>query len=67
MAGFVGGSSSVALAHRADAAVFGPAEPDHQEVRAYWADVETARHEATASLGFLTRLRAALNVTSLRD
>jgi hypothetical protein len=66
IATLVGHSRTVALAHRADHAVFAPDEPSESDVADYWADVATARHEITSTMSRFDRLKAALNPTSLR-
>lgn len=55
-----------ALATRSDAAVFGPDEPTDAEVEQAWAELTAARSELRSTMTQSTRLRAALNLTSLR-
>ncbi|MGN6609252.1 MAG: DUF3488 and transglutaminase-like domain-containing protein, partial [Jatrophihabitans sp.] len=52
------------IAHRADAHVFGPAEPQEQDVAAYWQDVDDARRRMSSSVGRWRRLRAALSLAT---
>ena len=60
------GASTVALAARADAAVFGPAEPSDDEVDQYWSELELELGAMRHELGPLDRVKAALSLTSLR-
>lgn len=54
------------LAHRADAAAFGPTIPTADDVSSYWADVETAQRAMSGDLGFWRSQRARLSLRSLR-
>jgi len=64
---FLGGSATVtALADRADRAVFAPGATDPGDVDRHWADVMQARNELSLSFGRRGRLRAAVNIASLR-
>ena len=54
-----------AVAVAADAAVFGPADPDDAAVAGIWQLVAAARHTATASLPLRRRLWVAVNPVSL--
>jgi len=63
----LGTASALALAWRADTAVFGPGDPTDTEVAAFWADVATARRDLTAPLNRWGRFKAAVNLTSLRQ
>jgi hypothetical protein len=45
------------LAQRADAAVFGAADPSADEAEAYWADVEAARAQISSSTTWRQKLR----------
>ncbi|MDQ4213459.1 transglutaminaseTgpA domain-containing protein [Microbacterium sp. ASV81] len=51
---------AVALAHRADAAVFGAGEPDEADARQYWADTEQARVLLARAMPWHRRVRARL-------
>lgn len=64
-AGFVG-SSTVALAERTDAAVWGGAELTDDQVAAYWHDLTETLAEMKSELGALDRLKAAISVQSLK-
>jgi transglutaminase-like putative cysteine protease len=57
---------TVPLAHRADATVFGAAEPTPQEVDAYWAEVEALLGGLHARVPRRQRWRARLSLRSLR-
>ncbi|HWV76633.1 MAG TPA: transglutaminase-like domain-containing protein [Isoptericola sp.] len=61
-----GDAGHVALAHRADASVFGGAEPSPQEVDAYWADVATVVGGLRSGVRRRDRWRAAVSLRSLR-
>ena len=60
------GASTVALAARADAAVFGPDEPSDDEVDQYWSELEFELGAMRHELGLVNRVKAALSLTSLR-
>lgn len=63
---FLGASPTVvALAERADRAVFAPDLAEPAEVDRYWAEVMRARTELSLSFGRRGRLRAAVNLASL--
>jgi hypothetical protein len=51
-----------ALARRADARVFGPAEPAASEADSYWRAVDEERRTLSAGAGRLRRLRGALSL-----
>ena len=55
-----------ALAHHADARVFGPQPPTAQDATNFWSEVDATRRKLKDGLGRLARWRAALNVTSFR-
>jgi hypothetical protein len=57
---------SVALAERADAAVFGPGDPHDGLVAEYWAEVDDALRALLQPLGPIQRLKARVRLTSLR-
>ncbi len=57
---------TVPLAHRADATVFGAAEPSPQEVEAYWAEVDALLGGLHARVPRRQRWRARLSLRSLR-
>lgn len=57
--------TTVALAARADASIFGPGQPSDTEVSAYWADVDTSVKDMLASVGFWKRQRARFSPRSL--
>ena len=57
---------AVALAQRADAAVWGGGEPSDSEVDAYWADIVAALKEMDEQAGLGGRLRAMVSLRSLR-
>jgi hypothetical protein len=58
-------ASAVAVAVAADAAVFGPADPDDATAARIWALVEQSRHGATAPLARWRRAWVAVNPASL--
>ena len=53
------------LARHADAQVWGPAEPDDDEIEAFWEQVDTAVDEMGQQRGFWRRLGARLSLRSL--
>jgi hypothetical protein len=57
---------TVPLAHRADATVFGAAEPTPQEVEAYWAEVDALLGGLHARVPRRQRWRARVSLRSLR-
>ncbi|MEJ1194048.1 transglutaminase-like domain-containing protein [Pseudarthrobacter sp. CCNWLW207] len=59
------GTTTVLLAHRADEAVFAPGNPSDDDIRAYWADVESSLNQMTGSVGFWRRQRARFSLRSL--
>jgi transglutaminase-like putative cysteine protease len=56
--------SSVALAERADAAVFGPAQPTDDEVDRYWTDLTAQLDAMHSELSFTERIKARLSISS---
>lgn len=60
------GPQTVPLAHRADEAVFGPVDPTDAEVEAYWAELEQALKGMRSELTIGDRVRAALNVSTIK-
>ena len=62
----IGSPVAVALAERADAASFGPAEPQPGDADAYWADVEAARSRLRAQMTPWQKFRALVSTRSLR-
>jgi len=63
-AGQLGGGVAV-LASRADACVFGQAEPSEEEVREFWRQVDEHRSQALGDVRWWVRWRARLNPASL--
>ncbi|GAA2200488.1 transglutaminaseTgpA domain-containing protein [Sinomonas flava] len=57
--------TTTALAHRADAAVFGAGNPSEAEIEAYWADVDGSLERMRGSVGFWRRQRARYSPRSL--
>jgi transglutaminase-like putative cysteine protease len=57
--------TTTALAHRADAAVFGADNPSEAEIEAYWADVDGSLERMHGSVGFWRRQRARYSPRSL--
>ncbi|ACZ29526.1 transglutaminase domain protein [Xylanimonas cellulosilytica DSM 15894] len=66
LATVLGDHGHVALAHRADATVFGATEPTNVDVEAYWQDVEAVVGRMRGSVNRRARWRAALSLRSLR-
>ena len=62
----VGAPGAIALATRADVAVFGPDEPTDVDVDAAWDELATTRDSLFAEMGRWDRLRTAVSPTSLR-
>lgn len=62
----VAASGASTLATRADAATFGPGEPDGSDIDAAWAEYSTVRDELSAGMGRRDRVRAAVSLASLR-
>jgi hypothetical protein len=60
------GAAVVALAERADAAVFGPAAPTAGEARDYWAQVDRALARMRAATPRKQRWRGRITTRSLR-
>ena len=65
-AGAEAGAAVVALADRADAAVFGPQEPSVEDARAYWAQVDQALARMRAATPRKQRWRGRVTTRSLR-
>ncbi|WP_255595368.1 transglutaminase domain-containing protein [Cellulomonas sp. C5510] len=65
-AGAEAGAAVVALAERADAAVFGPADPSVADARDYWAQVDRALDHMRAATPRRQRWRGRLTTRSLR-
>jgi transglutaminase-like putative cysteine protease len=65
-AGLEAGAAVVALAARADASVFGPAEPTAADARAYWAQVDEALARMRAATTRKERWRGRITTRSLR-
>lgn len=59
------GSATTMLAHRADAAIFGAGQPSEDEVRDYWATVDSSLETITGSVGFWKRQQARFSPRSL--
>ncbi|WP_144876466.1 transglutaminase domain-containing protein [Microbacterium sp. 1.5R] len=55
------------LARRADAEVFGPAEPTAEDVDAFWTEVDTIVGGLGKEAGFWKRMKARLSLRSLMD
>lgn len=53
------------LAHRADAAVFGPGDPADADVERYWNAVDQARRDLVGAMPRWRRIRVALSLRSL--
>lgn len=60
------GGSAVALAERADAAVFAPDLPAEDEIEAFWDAVAQHRRQSLAELPWWRRILARLSLASLR-
>jgi transglutaminase-like putative cysteine protease len=65
-AGAEAGAAVVALAHRADAAVFGSGEPSVDDARSYWAQVDEALARMRAATPRKQRWRGRVTTRSLR-
>lgn len=66
VAGLLGGEHLGDLAVAADRAVFDDGEPTEEEVAGYWSRVEATRSSMLGELGRIRRIKAVLNLTSLR-
>ncbi|WP_125773479.1 transglutaminase-like domain-containing protein [Antribacter gilvus] len=66
IAGAHGVPSTLTLAHRADATVFGPVEPTEAEVAAFWREVDDLVGGIRSNVSGRQRLRAALSLRSIR-
>ncbi|OLT49389.1 hypothetical protein BJF88_02715 [Cellulosimicrobium sp. CUA-896] len=62
-----GATSTIPLAHRADATVFGATEPSDREIEAFWADVDALVGGLRSSVNRRARVRAALSLRSVRS
>jgi len=62
-----GATTTIPLAHRADATVFGAGEPTDQEIEAFWADVDSVVGGLRSSVNRRARIRAALSLRSVRS
>lgn len=62
----VPGQTVRALAHTADAAVYGPAEPTPEDAAAYWRQIDAVRHALRSAHSRTRRLRALADVRTLR-
>ncbi|RLK59776.1 transglutaminase-like domain-containing protein [Actinokineospora cianjurensis] len=62
----LGDASVLRLARAADATVFGPIDPNDAAATRFWASVDEARKQLGAGVGRLRRLKAALNLSTLR-
>lgn len=62
---FIAGPA-LALAERADAAVWGGVEPSEEEVESYWKELSGALEAMGSEFSFLQRLRAMMSPRSLR-
>lgn len=62
----IGAPGAVALARRADDAVFGAADPTDTDVEAAWEELGSTREALRSEMSRGQRLRAAVNLTSLR-
>lgn len=60
------GDRAAPLAAAADAGVFGPGDPPPHAAAAYWQQVDAVRHAMARNAGRFGRVRAALNLRSLR-
>lgn len=60
------GGRAEALAAAADVGVFGPGEPPPSAAEEYWREVDAARRAMARDAGRFGRVRAALNLRSLR-
>ncbi|MDR6504879.1 transglutaminase-like domain-containing protein [Arthrobacter oryzae] len=61
------GSATVLLARRADQAVFAAGDPTDEDIRAFWADVDSSLKQITGSVGFWRRQRARFSLRSLAE
>lgn len=59
------GTTTVLLARRADQAVFAAGDPTDEQIRAFWADVDSSLQGMTGSVGFWRRQRARFSLRSL--
>lgn len=60
------GPTTMALAQRADVAIFGGDQLSDDDVDAYWSDLELTLSELKRELPLVDRLRAALSLATLR-
>ncbi|WLQ08343.1 transglutaminase-like domain-containing protein [Arthrobacter oryzae] len=61
------GSATLLLAHRADVAIFAAGDPSDDDIRTYWADVDSSLKQMTGSVGFWRRQRAKYSLRSLAE
>ncbi|HWS58385.1 MAG TPA: transglutaminase domain-containing protein, partial [Actinotalea sp.] len=59
------GTRTIAVAERADAAVFGAGEPSEAEVTAFWTEVDRLVSDMSRSVGRWQRLRGRFSLRSL--
>ncbi|MBT2530721.1 transglutaminase domain-containing protein [Arthrobacter sp. ISL-48] len=59
------GPTTVMLAQRADASIFGAGQPSEEEVQEYWTIVDGSLKEMTATVGFWRRQQARFSPRSL--
>lgn len=62
----IGADPGLALAHDADEAVFGPADPHSDAISSYWERVAVATRELRSGLSIVGRAKASLSLTSLK-
>lgn len=63
---YLGSTQAPGLARTADAHVFGPRAPEAAVAESFWAQVDQACRDMSATVGRRQRLRAALSVASFR-
>ncbi|MBD5785578.1 transglutaminase domain-containing protein [Cellulosimicrobium terreum] len=61
-----GATTTIPLAHRADATVFGSGDPSDAEIDAFWTDVDSVVGGLRATATRRARIRAALSLRSVR-
>jgi Transglutaminase-like superfamily len=59
------GTTTMLLARRADASIFGAGQPSEEDVREYWTIVDGSLKDMTGTLGFWRRQRARFSPRSL--
>ncbi|GAA3026297.1 DUF3488 and transglutaminase-like domain-containing protein [Actinokineospora globicatena] len=62
----LGDEGVLRLARAADATVFGPIDPNDASATRFWASVDEVRKQLGAGVGRFRRLKAALNLSTLR-